>query len=462
MLNVHLRINDATTGQPTPVRLRVTAPDGTHFAPLGRSAEFPIGRNEAVGGYLKIAGERWAYIDGSCEIPLPAGVPLRVQATKGPEYTPCDETVTLGAGQLALRFTLERWTERRAGGWVSVDGRCHFLPPNAAILEASGEDLDVVNVLATPFTMLALNGETYVTTPELLAFSGQVPALERNGCAIFVNTQNTHPVLGKVALLNSHRPVFPLAFGEPYDSDDWGICDWCDQCHRKQGLAVWVDACEPMGGVTAGEALVAAILGKIDAIEVTAGPRKVPLFPWIYRLWDAGVMVPLIGSSGKESNRTALGSMRTYARVSPNDPRPNPWIEAIRAGNSFVTAGPLLDFSLTGTRFRAEVRSQFPNRVEVVVNGRVVASGETEVEADIAEAGWVTARCHSVIGGFAHTSPLVVGTSPRKPEAVAALRGLIEQTQSWAEARGQYTNPKRREQLVARCAAAVAKLGESV
>src|SRR5262249_20941946 len=144
-------------------------------------------------------------------------------------------------------------------------------------------------------------------------FSGQTPALARDGRAVVVNTFNTHPVLGKVALLNSHRPVFPLTFGGE-ESDDWGVCDWCDQCHRKDGLAVWVDAFEPAGGLIGSEALVAAILGKLDAIEVSPAPRKVPLLPWLYRLWDAGVFVPLVGGSGKDSNKTAVGTVRTYVK----------------------------------------------------------------------------------------------------------------------------------------------------
>src|SRR5262245_14915031 len=137
MLTIHLRINDAATGQPTPVRLRVSGADGTAFPPLGRAAEFPTGRNEDVGGHLQIGRERWFYIDGACEIPLPAGVPLRVQATKGPEYTPIDQTVTLGVGQMALRFAIGRRTDSRAGEWVTVDTRCHFIPPHAALLEAA-------------------------------------------------------------------------------------------------------------------------------------------------------------------------------------------------------------------------------------------------------------------------------------------------------------------------------------
>ena len=452
MLNVHLRITDAATNRPTPVRVRVSSADGAQFPPLGRAAEFPAGRNEDVGGHVRLGRERWWYVDGACEIPLPAGVPLRVQAAKGLEYRPLDESVTLGAGQISLRFSIERWTDSHADGRVSVDTRCHFIPPHAALLEAQGEGLGVANLLVTPLPVLALDANTYATVPNLLAFSGQAPALERDGCAVVVNTFNTHPVLGKVAILNSHRPVFPLTFGGPDETDDWGICDWCDQCHRKGGLVVWADAFEPAGGLVGGEALVAAVLGKIDAIEVTAEPRKSALLPWVYRLWDAGVMLPLVGASAKESNKAVLGGVRTYVRVDSEG-----WVEAVRAGRTFATAGPLLTLTHDGDRFRAAARLYGdPARVEVVANGQVIASGDGEAEAEFAGPGWVAARCSQ--GAFAHASPLVVDSPPRKTEAVAALRKLVDQTRAWAESHGRFANPKRKQALLDRCAEAAAKL----
>jgi hypothetical protein len=452
MLNVHLRITDAATGKPTPVRVRVVGPDGTHFPPLGRSADVPGGRNEDVGGHLRLGRERWWYIDGACEVPLPAGVPLRVQATKGPEFLPLDESVALGAGQIALRFALSRWTDPRADGWVSVDTRCHFISPHAALLEAQAEGVSVANVLATPFMVLALDANTYTTAPNLLAFSGQVPALERDGVAVVVNTLNTHPVLGTVALLNSHRPVFPLTFGGT-ETDDWSVCDWCDQCHRKKGLTVWVDAFEPLAGVTGGEALVAVLLGKIDAIEVTPEPRKVPLLPWVYRLWDAGFRVPLVGASAKESNKTVLGGMRTYA------PPGMSWIEDVhfRSAHCFASAGPLLAVVRDGDHFRATARAGgAPAPVEIVANGAVVASGVGEAEA-VGPPGWVAVRCPAP-GGFAHTSPFSVGEVGRKLDAAAALLKLVQQTREWAETHGRFDNPKRKQALVERCAEAARKL----
>jgi hypothetical protein len=256
-----------------------------------------------------------------------------------------------------------------------------------------------------------------------------------------------------VALLNSHRPVFPLTFGGPEETDDWGVCDWCDQCHRKKGLTVWVDAFEPAGGLTGGEALVAAILGKIDAIEVTGEPRKVPLLPWVYRLWDAGFRVPLVGASGKESGKTPLGGMRTYT------PRGMSWVESIhfRSGHCFASAGPLVTYVRDGDHLRASASAAGnPSIVEIVANGGAIAAGEGSVEAPLPP-GWAAVRCPAQ-GGFAHTAPIGVGEVTRKPEAAAALRKLVEQTREWAETQGRYANPKRKQAFLDRCAEAAARL----
>jgi len=486
MLTVHLRINDAATGKPTPVRLAVTGPDGAAFAPLGRFAEFPTGRGEGVGGHLRLGREPWCYVDGSCEVKLPAGVPLRVRATKGPEYRPLDQTVTLGPGQMALRFAVERWSDLRAGGWFPGDTRCHGLAPHAAMLEAAAEDLDVVNVLAAVRSVASLDGTAYPLAPDLLAFSGQAAALEGHGRLVAVNTLNAHPVLGKVGLLYSHRPVFPLAFGGE-DPDDWSVCDWCDQCHRKGGLAVWVDAFRPASGLVGGEALVAAVLGKVDAVECDAEPRAQPLLPWVYRLWNAGAAIPLAGGSGKDSNKVPLGAVRTYARLAPGEEFSyKAWVNAVRAGRTFATDGPLLTFDVNGRgpgeavdaagplTVTARAASLTPfGKLEVVANGEVVAAAdgshpgeaggwaaELAVPYTPAGSGWLAARCHGP--GFAHTSPVVVrvngGPPPGRPEAVAALRRLVEQTREWVEGEGRFTNPKARQHLLDLCGAALGRL----
>src|SRR5439155_13924807 len=132
-------------------------------------------------------------------------------------------------------------------------------------------------------------------------------ALLAYDCHVAVNTLNEHPVLGTVALLNSHRPVFPLRFGAPDALDDWSVADWCDQCHRKAGLVVWPDLPRLTPEALQGEALAALILKKVDAFEISPFDDpcsdKLQLY---YRLLDCGLRPVLVGSSGKQSNRQVL------------------------------------------------------------------------------------------------------------------------------------------------------------
>ncbi|HZT78915.1 MAG TPA: hypothetical protein VFA26_01730, partial [Gemmataceae bacterium] len=169
---VHVRVTDAATGRPTPVRLRITDAEGNYYAPFGRLTEFATGPNQDVGGNLLWGTRPCAYVDGACEVNLPAG-PLRVEIHKGPEYRPLHADVTLGTGQIALRFTVERWANLRAEGWFPGDARCHFLAPHAALLEAQAEDLAVVNLLVTPCEVVDPFQRVVPALPNLLAFSGQ-------------------------------------------------------------------------------------------------------------------------------------------------------------------------------------------------------------------------------------------------------------------------------------------------
>jgi hypothetical protein len=489
-LIVHVRVSDSATGRPTPVRIRIGGADGTYYPPLGRPTDFPVGRNEDVGGHVYLNGKRYAYIAGDAEFLLPTAVPLAVEIRKGPGYVPIQETVTLGAGQLTLRFALRRWTDERWNTLVAADSRCHFLTPHAARLEGAAEGLDLVNLLATPQDYPSPDGHMYRPIPNMTAFSGQAPALD----GVYVNTFNVHPALGRLALLNCHRAVFPLTFGHADETDDWSLSDWCDQCHRKRGLVVWSDAYRAEAGLTGGEALVNAILGKVDAIEIDAGERSAPFLPAWYRLLNAGLRLPLVGGSGKDGNRVVLGGVRTL--TPGGDARSySEWVEHVRAGQSVVTNGPFLRLAIDGQPFpsrvvretdrplpvRAESASVVPfDRMELIVNGSPVAAARADsgdvftvaldAEVNLPAGGWVAARCWGQAKSdpyphgpaFAHTSAAWVEVGgrpiPRKAEAVAALRRGVEGVRHWVEVEGRFTNPRRKDHLLALCDAADAEL----
>jgi hypothetical protein len=487
MHTIHVRVNDGATGQPTPVRIRFTGPDGQPYAPFGRLTEFATGRNQDVGGNVLLGAKPYAYIDGSCEIRLPAG-PIQVEIHKGPEYVLQRLETVLSPGKLALRFTVERWTDLRREQWFSGDTRAHFLTPHAALLEAQAEDLAVVNLLAAECQVPGSYQRPYPAVSNILAFSGQTAALEKPGHLVVVNTLNTHPVLGSLGLLNCHRIVFPLNFGGLNGREEWSLADWCDQCHRKGGLVVWTRPVSPNPDFPLGEPLADLILGKVDAFELDFfEDSPFDVLPDWYTLLNAGLRVPLAGASGKDSNGSLLGSMRTYARLQPGeDFAYQPWIEAIRAGRTFATNGPILSFQVAGQDpgsalsvpaatqiipVRAVARGLVPfDRLEVLHNGAVVAETKAsafpestilETEIPVGTGGWLAARCRGEqqvfhrpanMRVFAHTSPVYLRRegppAPVDPAAVAALIRQLDRTRDWAHREGRFENDRQHDHLL--------------
>jgi hypothetical protein len=195
--------------------------------------------------------------------------------------------------------------------------------------------------------------------------------------------------------------------------------------------------------------------------------------------------VALVGGSGKDSNRTALGGVRTYARLEPGqDFTPGAWVEAVRAGRTFVTNGPLLALTVDGegpgavlqtpggraVRVRAEARSAVPfDQVEVLAGGRVIAAGPAsgdrraatvEAELPVTAGGWVAARCRGrdrLAGGddglcvWAHTAPAYLRPEGRAPRpdaaAVGPLLAVLGQTLDWVARAARCPDERQRERL---------------
>ena len=441
---VHVRVVDSASGRPTPVRMSFRSPDGRVFAPLGRSTQFPVDPSQDVGLHVKIGTRAFAYVDGSCEILLPA-TPFDLKILKGPQFLPLQQTVTLGPGKMALRFVLERRDDPPARGWYAGDCRCHELSPHAVLLEGAAEGLAVVNLLARQRLGQAIPPN--LVMPGLEAFSGQEACLTSPESTVVVNTFNVHTVLGSLSLLACHRPIFPLVAGAE-GFEDWTLGDWCGQCHRKKGLVIWSEPSfwsDSLHECPAPEGLAQLLLGDIDAIEISGSVERLGSNPWTnwYALLNAGFRMPIAGASGKESNGQQIGSCRTYARLEAGAPLSYlAWVEAVRAGKTVVSDGPLLEFQVNDgrpgdevsasaadprLRIKAEANCMDSTAVlELIGDGEVLAThsitspGPVSFSNEIAAADlhWLAARLRRDDGSFlAHTSPIYIAnhssTHPR-------------------------------------------------
>jgi hypothetical protein len=199
-------------------------------------------------------------------------------------------------------------------------------------------------------------------------------------------------------------------------------------------------------------------------------------------LLSCGFRVPLVSGFTKASNSDIIGETRTYARLlTGQEFTYGNWIDAVRAGRTFVTSGPLLILTANGqepgsvldlqdhestVHVRAEARSLVPfTRVEVVANGSIVAAADaigsppTIVEADvpIPAGGWLAARCIGPYDDFrtdhvgAQSSPIYVtvrGVVPR-PDAGsrAKLAEHLDHMLEWVRSKGRFENNQQRERL---------------
>ncbi len=477
---VHVRVVDGATGQPTPVRMRFQGKDGRKFAPLGRLNEFPTGVGEQVGLQVQLGDGTFHYVDGACEILLPAD-PFDIEIHKGPEYEPIRRTVTLGPGKMALRFEIERRSDLRKTGWFAGDCRAHELSPHAALVEGAAEGLAVVNLLARQRPSQFGTGLQH--QPQLEAFSGQAACLASAECSVHVNTFNEHPVLGKLALLNCHRPVFPLHAGEE-GFGDWTLGDWCGQCHRKKGLVLWSEPAFWSGSLEeclAPEGLALLITGVVDAIEIAGPVAKLGPEPWTYwyALLNAGFKLPIAGASAKHSNKEQLGTCRTYAHLTPETSFSYAmWIEAVRSGRTVVSDGAFIELTIddnipgsvlaTGSSdhsLKVGASLQFSEKagiLELVGNGEILASnsspenGPTLLEVEVPTQGlcWLAARFRTKDSQFlAHTSAIQIGEKSndllqKSSESLVRFRKSLKRGSEWAEQANSFRLEKNRGGLI--------------
>jgi hypothetical protein len=466
------QVLDSATGRPTPVRLAFRSQEGRYIPPYGHRAEINDAWFQDYGADVKLMDTSFAYIDGTFQVELPVG-DVYVEITKGFEYEPVRGKLRIEPGQRKLNLEIRRHTDLRSQGWITADTHVHFISPSTAILEGQAEGLNLVNLLAAQWADLFTN----------VGDLAHGPLTSRDGeTVVWVGTENRQHILGHLALLGGHgRPVYPMSASGPSESylgdPVWtSLADWADACRKREGLVVAVHFPYPTAELAAD-----IVLGKIDAVE---------LFPYgeyfntlrfydYYRYLNCGYRVPAVGGTDKMGAYMPVGANRTYAYLGQQEFSFANWAKAVRQGNTFMTTGPLLLFRADGhapgdeivlgagagtVEVQVDATSSVPfHRLEIVLNGRVVASREESAgtrqmtlkeKVQVPGPGWLAARCASRLGPTtawglgiqAHTSPVYVrvpGQELFSAPAVAYMLTLIEGAQTWVENLATRPDPER-------------------
>ena len=432
---LRLVLTDAHTGEPLVARLSITQQGGKFHFPLGAL-------------YRITSGLGHFYARHNAQLTLPAGK-FTLQAWHGPEYFVHKQELEIVAGETReVTLAMERWSNMPESGWFSGENHIHanygygawHNDPVTIRDQCEGENLHVANVVVANSDGEAVFDRQY--------FLGRPDPLSSARTIIYWNEEFRSTIWGHLTLGNLSQLVEPIFTGFKDTTNPWDVptnADIADRTRAQKGTVSYTHPASnpdsPYDGNYSAKGLpVDAALGRIDTLDVMGFGYDASRRLW-YRLLNCGLRIPAAAGTDVFLNRIPSyppGWGRCYVKLT-NALSYGEWIRGQRAGRSFVTTGPMLEWSADGrepgdalrldkprnVRVRARASSQFPmERLEVIVNGVVTLTSSTtnkagelvlDKEVKLDRAGWLAVHCPGAnnpsSGGIAfgaHGNPIYI------------------------------------------------------
>jgi hypothetical protein len=307
------------------------------------------------------------YSIGTSRVELPVG-PATIKVYRGPEYKVAVETVAIESdATVEHRIALSRWADMPTRGWYSADDHLHIARPvaevNAGVSQMmQAEDIHVANLLQMGKIGNFAIAQQYAHGPEshyqegnyILAAGQENPRTHFLGHVITLGAATTHHNPGKYL-------IYRLLWQETV----------------KQGAingyahAVW-----PNGSLIAphdGIAVVAPhnLLHFVEVLQFNRAGYEIwyDLLGFGFRITPtAGTDYPCGGQAlpGHERFYTKVEGPLTYAK----------WLQGVRAGRTFVTTGPMLEFRVNGQDIGSEI--VLDKEADVKIAGKVTFDPERD------------------------------------------------------------------------------------
>ena len=393
---VHVRLMDGATGKTTPAMVCISGavsrevrlpPDGRVWSKPSGVQEFVTGIKyepdpKRVGPERKMQGkgdnnDRSFVYEGRASIPywkepviyqtsgdfqvdLPAGR-WRIAAGHGMEFLPADEVLVVsGHGEAEKTLELKRWINLPQKGWWSGDVHVHHPSRDSAQREflmqyARAEDLHLVN-------LLEMGHHTGTEFPQ--AGFGARFRVQRDDFALISGQEDPRSTFGHIIGLNLQSMVRDVTTYDFYDLTFRGIHS---QKEALVGFAhfSWNGCDLPRGFpwlVTTGE---------IDFIELLQFARlnRADYAEYL----NLGFRLTAAAGSDTPWGST-IGEVRTFVHIGDKFDI-DEWFRGLKAGHTFVSNGPALEFAvdgeLPGTELKRAPGTKLKVRARVVSHARI-------------------------------------------------------------------------------------------
>lgn len=429
----------------------------------------------------KSAIQDWYVIPSSTEVLLPRQ-PLQLEAFSGLETELTKVSVDLtGQNQENLTVPLHSFSQVSSQSWYGANTHLHLSDLNRDQAERYLREIpraDDLDVLFISYLERVIADKDYITNRyplgDLKEF-GATGVLVNNGQEHRHNFGAQGEGFGHVMLLNIKTLIQPVSIGPGIShrgTDGLPLQVGIEEARRQGGRAIW---CHNSWGR---EDVPNFVNGKLDAQNIFDGGSHGSYEDSFYHYLNAGMRVPF--STGTDWFMYDLA--RVYTKVE-GSLGIRSWLDALVAGRSFISNGPLLSLSIDGkdlgstvelSRGReVRVKGSASGRVgfeklQLIQNGKVVSESEPQpkdgyVEArldrtiKIGEPSWlalrITSQANNEFGRqlFAHTSPIyvkVAGKAIRQPEEVAYLVKQMEDAKQEIAAKALFASPKERQTVL--------------
>lgn len=379
----------------------------------------------------KGASTRCFFVKGGFTLELPAGS-YRLIATKGPEFVPMDREIRVGPDQRnSEKVDLHRWIDMSELGWHSGDTHVHYarIDPEAnqrISLWSQAEDLQVANIVRM--------GDGRRTYFEQYAFGKAGRFLYRNGALVPGQEDPRTSVLGHMLSLNLKAPIH----NEPAY---YLYSNVFDEAHRQGGLSGYAHVNSDSFQVHR-DMTINIPRHKVDFAEICEfGTVGTDLY---YEFLNLGFQLTATGGSDVPWGNT-IGNSRVYVYTG-GKLDPDQWFDGLQKGHTFVTAAPILEFTVDnrlpgdalnpakGKMLKVHARALVasPNvplgRLEIVTNGEVIRAADPastsaaldfEIPAD--HSMWIAARAAA-----AHTTPVYITVDGKRHWKLSEVPALLE------------------------------------
>ncbi|GAB3808855.1 hypothetical protein GCM10028819_48790 [Spirosoma humi] len=434
---LQIDVRDGKTGKLTPARVRLTQ-GGRPVKTLPREVSaVSYGLWDHADGYAYQPDSSF-YIPGHFSLQLPPGT-YQLALMKGNEYVNQQHTLVVKSSQVLRKtYSLTRWVNMAARGWYSADDHIH-------IRRSPGENQPLMNWIQAEdlnVGVLLKMGDFWETYYPQYAFGEKGNYQSGNHLLTAGQEDPRTPELG-------HALGFGATGAVRYKQDYYYYDKVFDELHKRSGLTGYAHQAESFHGYRG--LTLDGLRGNVDMLELLQYcVSEVPLHTEnYYHMLDLGF--PLTATAGsdfpwcghdhdqgppEQSARIGNARFYTYLRTPFTYAA---WKEAVAAGHTFVTSGPILTVSVNdalpgdrlalrkGDKLRIRAKAlgypgQTPlDTLEIVAHGRVLgrvtlqdsgqSAGQLTLNIElpsVVHGLWIAARCYGKFRQAAHTTPIYV------------------------------------------------------